>query len=727
MGRFGMGRIWGLAALAAGIWLLSVYGQSMPGALGTDAPATAFSWARADAALGRVLGPERPHPVGSPEAALVRGRILKELAVMGVAARQQSQMSCVSEARWHQVNCATVTNIIADVLPGSGKSVLLMAHSDSVAAGPGAGDDGSGVAVLLETIRALKARGVRAGRPVTALFSDGEEPGLMGASAYIREARDNIAAVVNVDVRGDSGTSFLFQTSPGDAGLIGLYAKGVSHYATSSISDEIYKYMPNDTDLTPALAAGLPGANFAFVGDVAAYHTPLDRRANLDPRSVQQQGDNMLAMADGLRQAEPAQLKSGELIYLDILGVWLPRLPRPWALPLSVLAFAVIAIAGLLTPRERRALPRPVLAVLMPLLLLAGAVGMGFVLNGLAAWISGQDDPSYASPVWLRLSLALGVWAVALVTARLSSAIACWLWLAALAIACALWLPGATPYFLFPALVAAPLLLATVRGLREEALLVAALVALVIWIGFVAIGEQLMGLGLHEMFTASAALGLIAVLPLLRKARGFGLSFAVSLAAALVLAAVAGLRPAYSGTAPERLNLRYVERDGQAWWVADPVRHLPDSLRVAAHFSAGVQRLPATGYAAPAGPAHFPAPNAQVSRQGHDVTLTLNAPGDGVTLLLPREVQLQSLTIAGLQAQAQGAVDTVICATPDCGRRPMTLHLGTSAPFEILLRSVRRGLPPQGGALLKARPPQAVPYQTGDVTLLIRKITIPGG
>ena len=88
---------------------------------------------------------------------------------------------------------------------------------------------------------------------------------------------------------------------------------------------EIYKYMPNDTDLTPALAAGLPGVNFAFIGDVAAYHTPLDRRENLDPRSLQQQGDNMLAMADGLRRAAPSQLKSGGLIYLDILGRWLPR------------------------------------------------------------------------------------------------------------------------------------------------------------------------------------------------------------------------------------------------------------------------------------------------------------------------------------------------------------------------------------------------------------------
>ena len=721
-----MGRIWGLAALVAGVWLLSVYGQSMPRALPADAPATVFSWARADAALGRVLGPERPHPVGSPEAEAVRGRILKELAGMGVAARTERQMSCMSEARWHQLNCATVTNIVADVVPGRGKAVLLMAHSDSVAAGPGGGDDGSGVAVLLETIRALKARGP-VGRPVVALFSDGEEPGLIGAAGYIRKAKDGIAAVVNADVRGDSGASFLFQTSPGDAGLIGLYDKGVSHYATSSISGEIYKYLPNDTDLTPALAAGLPGVNFAFVGDVAAYHTPLDRRENLDPQSLQEQGDNVLAMADALRRAPPAQLRSGGLIYLDILGRWLPRLPLPWALPLSVLAFAVIAIAGLLTPRERRSLPRPMLAVLMPVLLLAGAVGAGFVLHGLAAWISGHADPSFATPVWLRLSLAFGVWAVALLSARFSSGIACWLWLAGLAIACAIWMPGATPYFLFPSLVAAPLLLATVRGGREVALFLAALPALVIWIGFAAIGEQLMGLLLHEMFTVSVGLGLIAVLPLLRKMQGFGLSCTLSLAAALVLAVVAGLLPAYSGTAPERLNLHYVERDGMAWWVADPVTHLPDALRAAARFSDTVQHTPMTGYTAPAGGARLSAPNARVSRQGGDVTLDLNAPGDAVALLIPEEAGLKSLSIAGLEAPAEGRVGAISCVTPDCGHGRMTLHLSTSAPFDILLRAITRGLPREGASLLKARAPAGVPSQGGDVTMRIRKITVPAG
>jgi Zn-dependent M28 family amino/carboxypeptidase len=103
------------------------------------------------------------------------------------------------------------------------------------------------------------------------------------------------------------------------------------------------------------LAAGIPGYNFAFIGNVAHYHTPLDRRENLDPRSLQQQGDAALTLADALALADLSTLKSKDAIYLDVLGRWLPRLTAGWALPLSIAAFILIALAGLLTRRERRA------------------------------------------------------------------------------------------------------------------------------------------------------------------------------------------------------------------------------------------------------------------------------------------------------------------------------------------------------------------------------------
>ena len=130
--------------------------------------------------LEHILPDQQPHPAGSIQAERVRERILKELAAMGVAAHTRSGMSCYNSPRSSFLLCGTVTNIIAEVLPGQGKTVLLMAHSDSVAVGPGAADDGSGVVILLEAIRALKARPAGANaHPITALFTDGEEADLL--------------------------------------------------------------------------------------------------------------------------------------------------------------------------------------------------------------------------------------------------------------------------------------------------------------------------------------------------------------------------------------------------------------------------------------------------------------------------------------------------------------------------------------------------------------------
>ncbi|RZA13941.1 MAG: M20/M25/M40 family metallo-hydrolase, partial [Lysobacteraceae bacterium] len=346
-----LGRIWALAALAVGFWLLAAYGQHRPVPLGLDAPAGQFSAARADAVMARLLGEQKPRPAGSSQNADLRARLLRELAGLGVKARTQTRMQCGSRGGF--VACGTVNNIIADIRAGSGRAVLLMAHLDSVAAGPGAGDDMSGVATILEAIRALKARGLSGNRPIVALFTDGEESGLLGAQAYLRDplVRAGTGVVINMEARGNRGPSYLFQTSPGDAPLVDLYAQSVSHVAASSLYAEIYRVLPNDTDLTPFLRAGIPGYNFAFIGNVAQYHTPLDRRENLDPASLQHHGDNLLGLADTLSRTGDAALKGGDAIYMDVLGWWLPRLSQGWALPLSVAVFGMIVLAGFLTQR----------------------------------------------------------------------------------------------------------------------------------------------------------------------------------------------------------------------------------------------------------------------------------------------------------------------------------------------------------------------------------------
>jgi hypothetical protein len=728
-------RVWLLGLLCAGVWALS--GQGPFDVAGQDAPSTEFSASRAGAMLARLLGPQHPHPAGSAEDAGTHGRVLAELARLGVSFHTITGMSCAG--RGAVISCATVSDIVAEVLPGpttgdKRKAILLMAHLDSVAAGPGAADDASGVATILETIRALKSAAPadpQNNHPVIALFSDGEEAGLLGANLFLNDRgwRDRVGMVVNAEARGNQGPSYLFQTSTGNSKLVDLYARSVAHPATSSLYGEIYKYLPNDTDLTPFLQAGFPGANFAFIGDVAAYHTSLDRLENLSPATLQSQGDNVLGLTRGLLNADFATLKSGDAIDLDIGRRWLPRLPASLALPLAVTAFILIVLAAWFSPRGRPQPRRPLAEILMPPLLLAGCIAAGFALSGVATLISGNGDPAFAHPLALRIGLGFAAWAMALLTMRSAGVMACWLWFALLGIIAAIFAPGFSPYFIFPGLVAALLLLLTPDTGRGTALFLAAVAAMIVWLGLAANGEAIMGLAGHPLLMLAAAMALTALLPVLAAQKMdegvWRASIILSLTIALAAAVVQGLQPAASASQPLRLNLRYVEKDGKAWMLADPVSHLPESLRAAATFSLTPQPLAGfRGYVAPMGNVQFPAPSATVAHRDNSVALDLHGSdaAGGMVLVVPSG--LHDISIGDVHLPASGVV-TIRCGTADCAHAPLVLNFSGPAPDSLLLMEQRPGLPPNAAAEARARPDWAVPSGQGDMSFVATDVPIP--
>src|SRR5262249_35094015 len=149
--------------------------------------------------------------------------------------------------------CTQVENIIA-IHPGadSGFAVLVTAHYDSVAAGPGVSDDGAGVAVVLELARALASRKTK--NTIILLITDGEETGLRGALAFaqphpLMKDRDRErtgstpAVVVNAEARGASGPSMMFETGASNGALIPLFAKVVKHPSANSLTYEVYKLL----------------------------------------------------------------------------------------------------------------------------------------------------------------------------------------------------------------------------------------------------------------------------------------------------------------------------------------------------------------------------------------------------------------------------------------------------------------------------------------------------
>src|ERR1043165_5778339 len=124
----------------------------------TTAPPGEFSAERALQLHRDVVG-NAPHPVGSAEHDRVRDRLAARFRALGYDTTVQQRFACTAHAY-----CAPVQNVIAR-RPGdaAGDVVLVVAHYDSVAAGPGASDDGAGVPRLLRIARA--ARGARARDP----------------------------------------------------------------------------------------------------------------------------------------------------------------------------------------------------------------------------------------------------------------------------------------------------------------------------------------------------------------------------------------------------------------------------------------------------------------------------------------------------------------------------------------------------------------------------------
>jgi hypothetical protein len=747
-----------LFGLATVFWYAQIHWSARPVALSADAPPTEFSAGRAESVLARTLGPEKPHPVSTDENAAVRSRVLSEFASLGVPSSVYHGFGC-NDVRPAVgiILCASVNDILGEVKPGAGKAIVLMAHYDSVPAGPGAADDESGVATVLETIRALKARGIDSRHPILALLTDGEEAGLLGAAAFLHDPalRARVGAVINVEARGNHGRSLLFQTSAGDGGLIDLYAKNVKDYATSSLYAEIYRLLPNDTDLTLFIRDGFPSFNFAFSDNVAHYHTALDLRANLDPVTLQQHGDNLLGLAAALEQTDFASLKGQNDIYVDLLGYALPRLAAKWALPLSVAAFVLLLLAAMSSRGKPIGVLGWCIAFAATPVLIIGAALMGWLLHTIAALVSGMPDPSYAFPAALRVALALGVATIALKVSFFvkprAMAAAAWLWIAGLGILVAAFLPGLTPYFLLPALIAGIVLFAAAflpdswdGALGQIALVMCALPMLLLWIGFGAMGEGLMGLKLHPLFTIPIAFGMTALLPLLSVHampwRAWLAAASLLFVASIGVAIFAGMQPAFSAMAPQRLNVTYVEDGKRSLWALDALAPVPAPMKEVVPFAPKPEKISpfawSSSYVAPAPDLNVPLPTVHLiadrkTRGGRQLTLALKGSDDAnqMALILTDPAAISAIDIRDwhFQAPPQWAkLDRVViaCMSRDCASATLALALKDDAPLDAILGEDRFGAPPQAAALVAARPKNAVPSQNGDGVLLINHLQI---
>jgi hypothetical protein len=277
-----------------------------------------FSEDNARAHIEVLAGTIGSRPVGTEANARARAYVIDQLRLYGYEVRVQE----ADGRRPEFGRTARVANIIG-VLPGKrSEAVGLVSHYDSAPDSPGAADDGVGVAVSLEAARVLAARADRMWS-VLVLVTDGEEAGLMGAAALVndQEVSRRLQTYINVEAAGSGGPAMLFEAGPANAWVVGPWARRAPHPRGASFGVEVYRRLPNDTDFTILGRQGVPGLNFALVGDGYTYHTARDIPERVSGNTVREVGENVVAIAGALDAMDITQRTTASALYFDIGGV----------------------------------------------------------------------------------------------------------------------------------------------------------------------------------------------------------------------------------------------------------------------------------------------------------------------------------------------------------------------------------------------------------------------
>ena len=257
-------------------WLGAVRGFSRPGSRNDQ-------WSRAGDLAAPVI------VAVTPEHYNRMYRILRRNVVVKVEVEVRNRIGDTVEK---------VANIVGEI-PGSDLAdevVMLGAHFDTWHASPNASDNTSGVAVALEAVRILKSLGAKPRRTIRIALWSGEEQGLFGSRAYVREhfgnptdaavgtkpAYEKFSAYFNQDYGAGQYRGIYLQGNEAARAQLAAWMEPFRDLGMTAVSNQSV----GSTDHVAFDDVGLPG--FQFLQD----HTPgTGGHTNLDPYDSIQAAD----------------------------------------------------------------------------------------------------------------------------------------------------------------------------------------------------------------------------------------------------------------------------------------------------------------------------------------------------------------------------------------------------------------------------------------------------
>ena len=389
-----------LVGLVLAVVVVAVTPFGAPRAAPSSTSADQFSSAGAMDHL-RVIA-EGSRPIGSAGSAAAADYIRRHLESLGLGPHTQTA-EVVSPI---DPRVAGMVHNVVGRLPGTdpSRAVLLMTHYDSVPTSSGVADDGSGVVALLETARALRA-GPPLRNDVIFLFTDGEEQGLLGARAFLRD--DPWAYAVGVafdfDSPGSSSPALMYEPSPGNGLLVHEYVVATDPFS-SSLMYEVSRRQRIVGDFQLFLARGIPGMSFGMLDGPGYYHTAYDSLASFDEDALQHEGETALSLARRFGALDLWNLRRPDVVYFNVLGDVAVVYAQSLVTPFAVLAVALFATAVAIAAGRRLLSPR---GLALATLGTAATLAASLLVTAVSWWMY---ETAYQERVWTRTGVVISDW-----------------------------------------------------------------------------------------------------------------------------------------------------------------------------------------------------------------------------------------------------------------------------------------------------------------------------
>jgi hypothetical protein len=646
------------------------------------------------------------HPPGTAEHARVRAYVVEQLRALKLDVHEQETLATSKSKRG--MTLANVINVIGyrkGHAAKPGPPLVLMAHYDSVPTGPGAGDDTAGVAAILEALRALGNQHLA--NDVYVVITDAEELGLLGAKAWFASDEGKKLAkgvIINLEGRGSSGPVFMFETGTNNRLLVEHLSQATAFPAASSLMYNLYKLLPNDTDMTVAKASGWNFLNLAMVASWQSYHTARDTPANLSLTSLQHYGEYLLPLIERLGNAQLAELVNGDggdAVYFDVAGRYMLVVPQSYVWPVVGVCAVLFILAALLCLGDAMKLRGWLISgIAIPLFSTATYYGVKAVLPYLQpSETSVPWEMPYAG-MWVAGAALLAVFSVVLAAFRWfattpvgrSGMLGVGFYWLALSIAAAVYLPGASYLTVIPVIT---LVLAVLLWRVPLLAGLFSCVVPVVWMSLVVGLFLLMGPKLLPELSIVTVLLAATLAPLARACRGMFEGSAGLCAIGCVVALF--VFPKALPTGEQTSGLAYwADTDlGKAAWLSTDMALAGfegGSVVLKPTRQDGRQYVPDWGWQVLATPTQ-PVGSSDIG----DVVRN----GDVWTLVVPngcREVYLSSDSKLAVNVNGIDVVDSAFCRIIVPAKQRVYLRKLTSGAQPIRVHYVHDGLPKEAGS-----------------------------